>query len=339
MCIQIAARTSRLLRRLLFSLSAPLLLGAWAPTAMAADVAWPGLKPVTLIVGYPAGGGADTVARLVADRLGKKYNQRFIVENRSGASGTIAATVVARAPADGYTLLASASSELTVVPTIRTSLQYDPAKDFEPVAVTSQTTYLLVSNLEFPANTLQELVAYAKKNPGKVSYGSYGQNTFTHLTGEYLQLLTGTKLLHVPYKGGGDLIPALLGNQIEISFNSPAEVLSQVQAGRMKALAVLSPQRLKEMPSLPTSAKAGYPDLTARGWNGLMAPKGTPTQVLDELNAAVNEIMCSEDVVRDLQARGIEPGGGTRQAARERIDNELQRWRDVVEKVGLQRID
>ncbi|AWP77261.1 MULTISPECIES: Bug family tripartite tricarboxylate transporter substrate binding protein [Bordetella] len=339
MCIEIAARTSRLLRRLLLALSAPLLLGAWAPMAAASDVAWPGLKPVTLIVGYPAGGGADTVARLVADRLGKKYNQRFIVENRSGASGTIAATVVARSPADGYTLLASASSELTVVPTIRTSLQYDPAKDFEPVAVTSQTTYLLVSNLSFPGNTLQELVAYAKKNPGKVSYGSYGQNTFTHLTGEYLQLLTGTKLLHVPYKGGGDLIPALLGNQIEISFNSPAEVLSQVQAGRMKALAVLSPQRLKEMPSLPTSAEAGYPDLTARGWNGLMAPKGTPTQVLDELNAAVNEIMRSEDVVRDLQARGIEPGGGTRQAARERIDNELQRWRDVVEKVGLQRID
>ncbi|WP_043366854.1 tripartite tricarboxylate transporter substrate binding protein [Cupriavidus sp. WS] len=322
-------------RRVLASLCASLLLTAAAQAAIASDGKWPGQKPVTLVVGYPPSGGADTVARLLAERLSKKYKQRFIVENRPGAGGTIAATHVAKSPADGYTLLASASSELTVVPTVRRNLQYDPARDFEPIAITSQTTYLLVASPSFAPNTLQELVAYAKANPGKVSYGSYGQNTFTHLTGEFLQLLTGTRLLHVPYKGSADLIPALIGNQIDLSFNSPAEVLGQIQAGRIKALAVTAPERLKALPAIPTSAEGGYPDFVARGWNGLMAPKGTPAAVLDDLNASVNEIMRSPDMEQELQSRGIEPGGGTREAVRSRIRDELKRWRDVVQKVGL----
>ena len=276
------------------------------------------------------------MARLLADRLNKKYNQRFIVENRPGASGTIAAASVARSAADGYTLLASASSELTVVPSVRTGLQYDPEKDFEPVAITSQTTYLLVANASLPGKSLQDVIAYAKENPEKLSFGSYGQNTFTHLTGEYLQLLTGIKLLHVPYKGSGDLIPALLGGQVDLSFNSPAEVLAHIEGGRIKGLAVTSTDRLKADPSIPTSAEEGIPELTARGWNGLMAPKGTPDEVLDELNTAINEILRSEDVLRDLEARGIEPGGGSREVARDRIHTELKRWRDVVQKVGLQ---
>lgn len=316
------------------ALGAALLLAP--PGLHAASAAkWPGQKPVTLLVGYSPGGGADTVARLLADQLSKKYNQRFIVENRPGASGTIAASAVARAPADGYTLLASASSELTVVPTVRRNLPYDPRKDFEPVAVTSQTTYLLVASAEFPANTFQEMVAYAKANPGKVSYGSYGQNTFTHLTGELLQLLAGIELLQVPYKGSGDAVPALLSNHIQLMFDSPAQVLGLIGSGRIKPLAVTAPERLKANDSIPTSAEAGYPELVARGWNGLMAPKGTPEEVLDELNAAVEEIMRSPEMIQALQSRGVEPGGGSRQAVRERIDAELRRWSDVVRKVGL----
>lgn len=296
---------------------------------------WPSEKPVTLLVGYSPGGGADTVARLVAEQLSRKYKQRFIVENRPGASGAIAASAVARAPADGYTLLASASSELTVVPTVRRKLPYDTVKDFEPVAVTSQTTYVLVAAADFPANTLQEMVAYAKAHPGQVSYGSYGQNTFTHLTGELLQLQAGIELLQVPYKGSGDALPALLSNQIQLMFDSPAQVLGLIESGRIKALAVTATERLKANDKIPTSAEAGYPGLVARGWNGLMAPKGTPDAVLDELNAAINEIMRSPEMIQALESRGVEPGGGTRAAVRQRIQDELRRWSEVVEKVGL----
>lgn len=327
------------MRRTFLSLCALMFVVTSAGPAMASDTKWPNQKPVTLIVGYPAGGGADTTARLVADHLGKKYNQRFVVENRPGASGTIAAYQVARAAPDGYTLLASASSELTVVPSVRRNLPYDPTKDFEPVAVTSQTAYLLVANNKVPAKTLQELVAHAKANPGKLTFGSYGQNTFTHLTGEYLQLLTGIELLHVPYKGGGELIPAVLGGQVDLSFNAPAEVISQIQAGNLKPLAVTTPQRLQANLEIPTSAEAGYPDLIARGWNGLMAPKGTPPAVLDEINAAVNEIMRSPEVIKDLHARGTEPGGGTRDEVKQRIASELNRWKDVVQKVGITPVD
>jgi tripartite-type tricarboxylate transporter receptor subunit TctC len=336
-----ASRNTRqhvLSRRAVLPLCAALLAAA-APAAWASDGKWPSQKPVTLVVGYPPAGGADTVARLLAERLGRKYQQRFIVENRPGAGGTIAATHVAKAPADGYTLLASASSELTVVPAVRRALQYNPLKDFEPVAITSQTTYLLVASPAFPGNSLQDMVAYAKANPGKLSYGSYGQNTFTHLTGELLQLLTGTELLHVPYKGSGELLPALIGNQIQLSFNSPVEVQSQIQAGRVKALVVTAPERLKTMPTIPTSAEQKYPELIARGWNGLMAPKGTPAAVLDELNAAVNEILSSPGLVQELASRGIEPGGGSREAVRARMRDELQRWGDLVQKVGLPMLD
>ena len=330
---------TRFSRRTLLPLCAALVLGSANQAVTAADAQWPTQKPVTLVVGYPPAGGADTVARIVAERLGTKYNQRFIVENRPGAGGTIAANFVAKAPADGYTLLASASTEITVVPTVRRSLPYNPTRDFEPIAVTSQTTYLLVASPGFPANNLRELVTYAKANPGKVSYASYGQNSFTHLTGELMQLLTGTELLHVPYKGSAELIPALIGNQINLSFNSPAEVLPQIQAGRIKALAVTAPNRIKANPAIPTTAEQNYPDLIARGWNGLLAPKGTPAAILDELNTSINEIMRSPEIIQDFQTKGIEPGGGTREAVRTRIQDELKRWSHVVEKVGLQVTD
>lgn len=322
-------------RRAFLTLCASALVLAAGSPAMAADTDWPGQKPVTLIVGYPAGGGADTVARLLADHLSKKFDQRFVVENRPGASGTIAAYQVVRAAPDGYTLLASASSELTVVPSVRRNLPYDPTKDFEPVAVTSQTTYLLVANNDVPVKSLKDLVDYAKANPGKLTYGSYGQNTFTHLTGEYLQLMTGTELLHVPYKGSGELLPAVIGGQVDLSFNSPAEVLSQIEVGKLKPLAVTSHDRLQANPSIPTSVESGYPELIAKGWNGLMAPKGTPPEVLDKINAAVNEILQSPEVIKSLEARGTEPGGGSREEVKQRIASELQRWRGVVEKVGL----
>jgi len=296
---------------------------------------WPD-KPVKLLVGYAPGGGADAVARLLSEKLSQKFGQQFIVENRPGASGTIAASSVARAPADGSTFLASASSELTVVPSVRGDLTYNPLEDFDPVAVTSQTTYLLVASKELPVDDLEGLVEYAKQHPGEVAFGSYGQNTFTHLTGELLQLLTETELLHVPYKGSGEAVPALLGNQIQLMFDSPAQVLSLIEDGRIKALAVTSKERLDANQSIPTSAEAGYPGLVVQGWNGLMAPKGTSVEILDTYNAAINEIMDSPEMIEELSARGVMPGGGTREQVKARMESELTKWADVVETVGIE---
>src|SRR5690625_3377004 len=204
---------------------------------------WPD-KPVKLLVGYAPGGGADAVARLLSEKLSQKFGQQFIVENRPGASGTIAASSVARAPADGSTFLASASSELTVVPSVRGDLTYNPLEDFDPVAVTSQTTYLLVASKELPVDDLEGLGEYEKQQLGDVAIELYVQNNFAHIECELMDLLTESEFLDVPYKGSGEAVLNFLGNEIQLKFDAPAQVSSLIEDGRIKALSVTSTERL-----------------------------------------------------------------------------------------------
>jgi len=219
---------------------AALLLACALPGPGLAQTAWP-TKPVRIVVAYPPGGSTDIAARLLAERLGKALGQQVIVDNRGGAGGTIGALSVVRADPDGYTLLLAASPEVSIAPTTMKSMSYDPVKDLQPITLVGQVPFFLVANPQFPPNTLGELIAYAKANPGKVNYSSYGNNTSNHLVGELFKATAGIDTVHVPYKGSGPSIIDLIAGQVQYTFDTPAATLNQVRAGKLKAIAVATP--------------------------------------------------------------------------------------------------
>lgn len=305
-----------------------------APAPAKAQGDWPS-KPITFIVGYPPGGGADTVARLLADRLTRTLGQQIVVENRSGASGAIGVSTVMRAEPDGYTFLVAASSEIVVGPAVNKELRYDPRKDLAPVGLVGEWPYLLVATPALPANDLKEFVALLKANPGKYSYSSFGNHTVIHLTGEWFKSLAQVDALHVPYRGSGASMPDLLAGTVHFTFDSPVATMKLVQAGKLKALAVTAPTRLAQTGDIPTAAEQGYPELNSSAWIGVMANKDTPAPIIDAFNAALNEALASDALQGILEERGITPGGGTPQAFSERIHKELDLWRQVAEKAKL----
>ncbi|MEI2418259.1 tripartite tricarboxylate transporter substrate-binding protein [Orrella sp. JC864] len=316
-------------------------LAAWTAAALLpalggahAQAAWPA-KPITFIVGYPPGGGADTVARLLADRLTGKLGQQVVVENRSGASGAIGVATVMRAEPDGYTFLVAASSEIVVGPAVNPALRYDPRRDLAPVGLVGEWPYLLVATPSLPVSDMKEFVALLKANPGKYSYSSFGNHTVIHLTGEWFKTLAQVDALHVPYRGSGASMPDLLAGTVHFTFDSPVATMKLVQAGKLKALAVTAPARLAQTGDIPTTAEQGYPELLSGAWIGIMANKDTPRPIVQALNAALDEALADAALQGVLAERGIAPGGGTPQAFSERIGKELEQWRQVAQKAGL----
>jgi tripartite-type tricarboxylate transporter receptor subunit TctC len=311
------------------------LIGAsQAGSVSAADV-WP-TQPIRLVVGFPPGGGTDTVARVLAQHLGKELNQNVIVENRGGASGTIAAQQVVRSAPDGYTVMFATASPLTGAPLTVKGLTYDPMNDLIPVTRIGGGPFMLVANPNFPPNTLPELVEYAKTRPGEVNYASPGIMTANYFFSEQLNMDSGIKTVHVPYKGSSALLNDLMGGQVQYTLDTPGTTIPLIQTGKLKPLAVFSEERLARAPDIPTAKESGFPEMVGGSWYGLLVPKGTPDQVVDSLYKATKVALDQPEVRRVLEERDVIIEGSTPAEFREYVKNEFQRWQSVTQRLGIE---
>ena len=320
------------MRKLVTAIAAMLglLCSALAPS-LAQD--WP-QKPIRLIVPFPAGGGTDVVARMFADHLSRRLNQPIYVENRGGANGAVGLQALKQADPDGYTFEVSSDTPLTVNPWLYKDLSYDPLKDFIPVASLVRLPGMLAANPSFPANNIAELIKLAKEKPGGVAYGSAGVGNFSHLAMELFELATGTKLLHVPYKGTGPMALGIIGGEVQVEFNNVSTLLPYVKDGKLKPLGVAEPKRIPEFPDWPAVAET-VPGFEMAPWVGLIAPAGTPKAILDKLGEATLAVMRDPAVVKQyadqqLTVMALEPD---RFAALIRSDTE--KWGKVVKTADI----
>jgi tripartite-type tricarboxylate transporter receptor subunit TctC len=302
-------------------------------TAGHAQDSWP-QRQVTIIVPFSAGGTTDMFARIFAQGMQQKYGTPFIVENRAGAGGNIGALAAARAAKDGYTLLVGTVSTHAINPFLYKNLQHDTEKDFQPVSLIARLPNLLVVNPKVPAKTVAELVDHLKKNAGKLSYGSSGAGTSTHLASELFQMKTGTKMVHVPYRSSGDVMNALMGGHIDLAFDNMTLAWPQAKAGTMRAIAVTSTERSATAPEVPPVADtlAGF---DATSWHGLFAPAGTPRPVVDKLAAEVKRIFEAPEVQKNLQEVGAVPAPMTPEQFVAFIGAERRKWQEVVQAAGV----
>lgn len=304
---------------------------AWG-TAMAQE-AYPE-RPVKIVVGFAPGGTNDIVARALAIKLQERLRQPFLVENKPGASSAVGTDFVAKARPDGYTLLVSSSGGLTVNPVLMANLPYKPEKDFDPVALLGTFPLVVAANASLPFNNLAGMVDYARKNKGgQLDHGV--ASTSFQLVAEMLGHATGLKLNHVNYRGSGPTVTALLGGEIQLALLDSAAVMSQVKAGKLKALAVTTAQRSSALPELPTVAESGFKGYDAPIWTALMAPKGTPEPVLARLRAGVREILQEKDMVDKLRALGMDAGNTDGAALSRRISDDIRRWGDIARQAGI----
>ena len=298
------------------------------PTAYAQAQDYPN-KPIRIIVPYPAGGSADLLPRIFAEKLSAKWGQPVLVENRPGAGGNIGAEFVYKAEPDGYTLFATAPGPLVVNQNLFRKLAFDPAQ-FVPVSVMAAIPNVLLVNPRVPAKSVDELIAYARANPGKLNYGSQGNGTTSHLTAELFKSTAGVSITHVPYKGSAPAMAALLGGEIDLMFDNLGLTLPHVKSGRLRPLAVASEKRVASLPDVPAMSEI-LPGFTSVAWFGIVAPPKTPAPIAEKLSAAVAEAIRQPDVAKRLAALSAEPVGDTpaEMAAFMRLDGE--RWRSVIE--------
>jgi tripartite-type tricarboxylate transporter receptor subunit TctC len=291
-------------------------------------------RPIKLIVPTPAGGPVDVMARLLANALPAFLGQNVIVENRAGAGNTLGSKVAAAADPDGYTLLVSAASGLIMSPMVYKSAGYDE-NSFAPIGLVAETPQVLVAHPAAPFGSVAELVAYAKGNPGKLNYSTGGAGTLPHLTAELFKQLSGTEIVHVPYKGGGPALTDVVAGQIQLTFDTVGTSLQFIRDGRLKALAVSNPTRLAELPDVPTMPELGYPAINSGAWVALLAPLGTPPAIIERLNQATNDALNSA-AMRELLARlGAQPRGGTPVDLARHMRAEHDKWGPIVAKLGL----
>jgi tripartite-type tricarboxylate transporter receptor subunit TctC len=291
-------------------------------------------RPVRIIVPTPAGGPVDVMARLVAAALPASLGQNVIVENKPGAGNTLGSRLAAEAAPDGYTLMVSAASGLIMSPLIYPTAAYD-ASSFAPVALIAETPQLLVVNPQLPVKTVAELVAYAKANPGKLNYSTGGTGTLPHLSAELFKQITGTNIVHVPYKGGGPALVAVVAGETQLTFDTVATSLPLARDGKLRVLAVVGPKRVAELPDVPTMRELGFPTISTGAWTALLAPKATPPAIIAKLNAAVNKTLDSEPMKRTLAKLGAQPRGGTPEVLAEHIASETKKWTPIVAALNL----
>ncbi|HEY2255081.1 MAG TPA: tripartite tricarboxylate transporter substrate binding protein [Variovorax sp.] len=289
-----------------------------------------GDKVVRIIVPFTPGGSTDILARVLAPKLSQALGRNVIVDNRPGAGGSIGAAEAARAEADGSTLLMGHIGTLAVNPSIYPQLRYDPVKSFVPVAYVARVPNLLVVNAASPFHSLKDLVEAARAQPGRLSYSSGGNGSAAHITFEALKLKTGIFMVHVPYRGTAPSVTDVLSGQVDCTFTGAPAVIAQVRAGHLRALAVSSLQRLAALPEVPTVAESGYPGFEADQWYGLVAPVGTPPEVVARLNQEVNKALALPEVVKQLAVEGAIPMPGSPQAFGDLIRREIPRWAQVV---------
>ena len=314
--------------RILISLSALCLAGS------AFGQAWP-TKPVTLIVPFAPGGGTDITARTIAARLTAKLGQSVMVENRGGAAGILGADAVAKAKPDGYTLLVANVGITSINPALYTKLPYNPETAFTPISLVCELPFVLMASPSFPPNSIRELVALAKAKPGDVTFASSGSGGSPHLTAEIFQLATGTKMTHIPYKGGGPAMIDLMSGQVNLLFASVLEGSGHIKAGKLKGLAVSHAKRNPALPDVPTLAEAGVKDAESGSWIALLAPAGTPAAIIDKLNADIKEAVAVPEVRERLIGQGAVPQASTPKELQALIDADLKRYGRIIREQGL----
>lgn len=307
-----------------------------AMPALAAD--WPlAGKTVNIIVPAPGGGGTgDTIARVIAEQLGKRMKANFIVENRAGANGNIGAGAAAAAEPDGYKLLFSWAGTLAVNPSLYRNLSFDPQKSFMPIVLVADVPNILVVNNDLPARTVAEFIRYAKDHPGRLNFGSSGNGSSMHLAGELFMRETLTQMVHVPYAAPGQATTNLIANDIQSMFQLVPGVVGLAKAGKLRPVAVMSDARSPALPDVPTTAEQGYPKLKSSTWFALLAPKDTPAAVLDRVNTEVNAILRDPETRKRFAEMGAAPLGGSRQALGEHLAAETVKWGQIVRAANIQ---
>lgn len=290
-------------------------------------------KPVKLVVAFTAGGTTDSLTRLIGQRLGDRYKQSFIVENKPGGGGNIGTEFVVRSPADGYTLIVNSVGPMAINASLYKSLGYDPQVDLMPIIQFADVPNVLVVPPSLNIKTLQELVAYAKANPAMANYASTGTGTSSHLAGFLLAQKAGFSATHVPYKGAGAVVDVLAG-RVQFMFATIPSVIGHIRAGTLTAIAVSSLKRSRSLPMVPTLDESGFPEFQAGSWFGLFAPKGTPAAILAELNKSVNEILLNPEVAAKMVQEGADPVGGTAAQYAAFIKAEHDKWKAVVKASG-----
>lgn len=322
-----------LTRRRVLGLGAALAVSSATASRAAAD--WPAGKTITWVVPYPAGGSTDVLGRAIAQQLDGLLNTRVIVDNRPGATGTIGAARVARAEADGLTLLGTSIGPQAIAPHILGKLSYDPVADFAPVIMVGTIAHLLVVAAAQPYKTLAELVTAARKAPESLAYASGGTGTILHMQGELLQQKSGARLLHVPYKGDTPALQDTLAGQVQFAFIPVAAALPHVQTGALRALAVTSSQRLPALPDVPVMAEAGYSDFVVEQWQALFAPAATPAPIIERLNRSIAQALQSPALTELSRQLGITLAGGSPQALDQTRRADFDKWGAVIREAGI----
>jgi tripartite-type tricarboxylate transporter receptor subunit TctC len=291
-------------------------------------------RPVRFILPFPPGGGTDILGRLIAERLAASLGQPVVTENRGGAGGNVGAEAAARSSPDGYTIVLCAPS-LAISPSLYSKLNYDPVKDFAPVSLVATVPNVMITHPSVPAQTLQEFIAHARARPGAMNFGSGGNGTSNHLAGELFNIVTGAKLVHIPYKGVNLAMQDVLSGQIHLVVIGIPAAAPHIRAGRLRALAVITPQRMAALPDVPTVAEAGLKNFEVTTWYGVLAPAGTPPPVIARLNGELVKIMHAPDVKERLGATGTDPRTSTPEEFAAYLKQEIAKWGEVVRKANL----
>jgi tripartite-type tricarboxylate transporter receptor subunit TctC len=304
--------------------------GAWAQSTYPT-------KPLRVIVPWPPGGGADVIMRMLSPKLGEALGQQIIVDNRGGAAGNIGAEMAAKAPPDGYTIAFAYSGTHSINPHIYSKMPFRES-DFAPIVWLASVPQVVVVHPSLPVKTVRDLIALDKARPGQLSYGSSGNGAINHLAGELFNHMTGTRLVHVPYKGGGPAAVALISGEIALILGEPASVVGHIKAGKVRAIAVTSMKRALSFPELPTVAESGVPQYEVTSWNGMVAPAATPADIVKRLNTEYNRIISDGEMRKRLIANGYEPVGGPPEKFGEHIHAEIEKWGPVVKRANV-RVD
>ena len=314
-------------RRLLLALA----VSALASSAFAQ--AWPA-KPIRLVVPFPPGGGTDTIAREASQRVAAATGWTFVIDNKPGAGGNLGVDSVAKAPADGYTIVIGQTSNLAINPTLYARLPYDPQKDLAPIVLLANAPLVMVTGMGTPFKTLADAVAAARAKPGAVNFASPGNGTVAHLTSELFQKAAGIKTQHIPYKGAAQAMTDVISGSVELYMSSVPTLIGQIRNGKLRALAVTSAKRVDDIPDVPTINESGYKGFDAVTWFGLLAPAGTPRDVIARLNAEFNKALQQPELRTKLGNEGADPAGGTPEQFAALIRDEIPRWGKVVKDSG-----
>lgn len=292
-------------------------------------------KPIRFIVPFPPGGGNDTIARLIGQKLTAATAQQVIVDNRPGAGGTIGAEAAARSAADGYTMFLAGVATHGINPNLRKKLSYDPVKDFDAVSLVASAPLLVVVHPSLPVKSVKDLIALAKSKPEQINYASNGAGGSSHLAVELFSMMTGAKMVHIPYKGLSPALTELISGQVQVMFSSAVAMLPQVKAGRLRAIAMTGSKRSRAIPEVPTVAEAGVPGYETGSWYGIVVPAGTPRAAIDRLSKEVITIVHSADITNRLNEEAVIPVGSTPEEFSAYIKKELARWAKVIKSTGI----